>query len=199
MFACISSLLQANILVNRDRRACIADFSFTTITSVGAQTFPWGSQTSTFTSGDTLMSFVGGEASRWMSPELLVPDQFGIPAKEADRPTRQSDCYALGMVIYEVRTRVSGLVNSDSQLGVLQVLCGVHPFYEIEVSYLITNAVTNGERPEKPEEAARLGFNDELWAIVEQCWKPEREDRPTVEEILSCLNDATVFWYTRQL
>lgn len=134
-----------------------------------------------------------------MSPELLVPDQFGIPAKEADRPTRQSDCYALGMVIYEVRTRVSGLVNSDSQLGVLQVLCGVHPFYEIEVSYLITNAVTNGERPEKPEEAARLGFNDELWAIVEQCWKPEREDRPTVEEILSCLNDVTVFWYTRQL
>lgn len=35
-----------------------------------------------------------------MSPGLLDPDQFGI----ADcRPTKKSDCYALGMVVYEVR------------------------------------------------------------------------------------------------
>ena len=32
-----------------------------------------------------------------MSPELLDPDRFG-----ANGPTRESDCYALGMVIYEV-------------------------------------------------------------------------------------------------
>jgi hypothetical protein len=37
-----------------------------------------------------------------MSPELLDPEMFGIPQSEGDRPTRQSDCYALGMVIYEV-------------------------------------------------------------------------------------------------
>ena len=37
-----------------------------------------------------------------MSPELLDPERFGIPETEDDRPTRQSDCYALGMVIYEV-------------------------------------------------------------------------------------------------
>jgi hypothetical protein len=37
-----------------------------------------------------------------MSPELLDPERFGIPQSEGDRPTRQSDCYALGMVIYEV-------------------------------------------------------------------------------------------------
>ena len=36
---------------------------------------------------------------RWMSPELLVPEQFEI---SDTRPTKQSDCYALGMVIYEV-------------------------------------------------------------------------------------------------
>jgi len=34
-----------------------------------------------------------------MSPELLDPDRFGINC----RPTKQSDCYALGMVVYEVR------------------------------------------------------------------------------------------------
>ena len=36
-----------------------------------------------------------------MSPELLDPDRFEITDY---RPTKQSDCYAFGMVIYEVRT-----------------------------------------------------------------------------------------------
>ena len=57
-------------------------------------------------SNDTLMSFTAGGTRRWMSPELLDPEMFGIPQSQGDRPTRQSDCYALGMVIYEVRVRV---------------------------------------------------------------------------------------------
>lgn len=35
---------------------------------------------------------------RWMSPELLDPGRFNSDG----RLTRESDCYALGMVIYEV-------------------------------------------------------------------------------------------------
>jgi len=35
-----------------------------------------------------------------MSPELLDPERFGITDY---RPTKKSDCYALGMVVYEVR------------------------------------------------------------------------------------------------
>jgi len=53
------------------------------------------------------MSFTGGGTRRWMSPELLDPERFGMPESEDNRPTRQSDCYALGMVIYEVGARVS--------------------------------------------------------------------------------------------
>jgi serine/threonine protein kinase len=34
----------------------------------------------------------------WMSPELLDPTYFGSDGL----PSRQSDCYALGMTIYEV-------------------------------------------------------------------------------------------------
>ena len=40
-----------------------------------------------------------------MSPELLDPERFGIPEPEDSRQTRQSDCYAFGMVIYEVGIR----------------------------------------------------------------------------------------------
>jgi hypothetical protein len=48
-----------------------------------------------------------------MSPELLDPELFGIPQSD-DRPTKQSDCYALGMVIYEVRVRMSPFVFADN-------------------------------------------------------------------------------------
>ena len=38
-------------------------------------------------------------AGPWMSPELLDPEKLGLQNR---RPTMESDCYALGMVIYEV-------------------------------------------------------------------------------------------------
>jgi len=39
-----------------------------------------------------------------MSPELLDPNRFGAPDP---RPTKESDRFALGMVIYEVRALTS--------------------------------------------------------------------------------------------
>ena len=56
-----------------------------------------------------------------------------------------------------------------------------------------------GVRPKKPEEAKRLGFTDEVWRTIELCWLEDRDARPRVEDILSCLNDAAAFWYSRDL
>ena len=61
----------------------------------------------------TMMSFTAGGTRRWMSPELLLPEEFGIAQSEGVRPTRQSDCYALGMVIYEASVYVSAIVFVD--------------------------------------------------------------------------------------
>ena len=45
-------------------------------------------------------SFRSSEGTiRWMSPEILDPHRF----KSGGHMTEQSDCYALGMVIYEVK------------------------------------------------------------------------------------------------
>jgi len=63
---------------------------------------------------NSLMSFIAGGTARWMSPELLHPEGFGIPKSDEKRPTRQSDCYALGMVIYEVGVHASMFVAVDS-------------------------------------------------------------------------------------
>jgi hypothetical protein len=36
---------------------------------------------------------------RWMGPELFYPNDFGISKLQL---TKETDCYAFGMVIYEV-------------------------------------------------------------------------------------------------
>jgi len=79
-----------------------------------------------------------------------------------------------------------------------QVLCGHHPYVEIQSDILVMNMVMDGTRPEKPQDAARLGFNDELWNIVKLCWSEDRNVRPRIDGIASCLDDATAFWYMRE-
>jgi len=101
IFAHLSLIVEANILINENRRACVADFGLTTITGVATHAAAGISQASLI-SNDTLMSFTAGGTYRWMGPELLYPERFGMLQSDNDRPTRQSDCYALGMVIYEV-------------------------------------------------------------------------------------------------
>jgi len=104
---------KANILVKRDRQACIADFGLSTITGVPTYATAGVSQASLI-SNDSLMSFTGGGTRRWMSPELLDPERFGMPESEGNRPTRQSDCYALAMVIYEVGIHASESVVANT-------------------------------------------------------------------------------------
>jgi len=77
-------------------------------------------------------------------------------------------------------------------------LCGHHPYLEIQSDILAVYAVMEGDRPNKPERAKQLGFNDELWRIVERCWLEDRDARPGVGDILSRLNDAAAFWYMRE-
>ena len=52
-----------------------------------------------------------------MSPELIDPMGFGVEGK---RPTKMSDCYAFGMVIYEV-----GVSVDDLMLQVLKMRTGI--------------------------------------------------------------------------
>ena len=91
--------IQANILVNKNSRACLADFGLSTIVEIERRAATSSGLISA-APGTSLMSFTDGGTARWMSPELHHPEKFGITDY---RPTKQSDCYALGMVIYEVR------------------------------------------------------------------------------------------------
>jgi hypothetical protein len=80
-----------------------------------------------------------------------------------------------------------------------QVLCGHHPYVEIQSPFMLIRLITGGIRPEKPGGAKHLGFSDELWRTVELCWLEDRDARPVVQHILSSLKDATAFWDMRDL
>ena len=71
-----------------------------------------------------------------MSPERLNPVQFGI---KDSHPTKESDCYALGMVI-------------------LEVLTGKVPFAQDNNNLMVTLKVLNGECPERPRGAPRMPY-----------------------------------------
>jgi hypothetical protein len=97
-----------------------------------------------------------------MSPELLDPEQFGL--KEGG-PTKESDCYALGMVIHEV-------------------LSGQPPFSQCK-GFVVIRKVLAGERPKRPQ-GDEL-FTDGVWEVLKLCWKPHPRDRINAEGVLSGL------------
>ena len=102
-----------------------------------------------------------------MSPELFD--------SEAHRQTKGSDCYALGMVIYEVLSRRI-------------------PFYRYK-DFAIVGRVIKGERPERPQgPEGVVGFTDAVWEVLELCWKSLPRDRPSIEDVLKCMKKAATSW-----
>ncbi|KAF9642057.1 kinase-like protein, partial [Thelephora ganbajun] len=128
-----------NIMIDKDGHARLADFSL--ITLIPDQ--------STF-----LSSCIEGGTLPWMSPELLDPQGFGL--KEG-RPTKASDRYALGMVIYEI-------------------LSGQAPFATYS-PFGTLSKIVRGERPARPQGKQGKLTTDGIWEVVERCWKREPDDR----------------------
>ena len=103
-----------------------------------------------------------------MSPELFAPEKFGLVHS---RQTERSDCYAFGMVIYEV-------------------LSGELPFFS-DVDILVIAKVLEGVRPERPQGLEGMWFTDDIWNVLEHCWKPVPGNRPSVPEVLRSLKSWT--------
>ena len=147
---------ESNILIDNDGRARLTDFGLIALLP-GQPTF--------------VSSYTGSGTVRWMSPETLSPDEFGLTTA---RPTRESDCYALGMVIYEV-------------------LSGRIPFSRYN-EFTVVRKVLEGERPDKPEGARGGRFPGGSWEMLECCWEHQPKDRPRLDDVLFCLRDTTQYW-----
>lgn len=147
-----SSGPKADILIDNNGHACLSDFSIVAIAAGQSVDI------SSWTTGGTI---------QWMSPELIDPESFGL---EKVRPTKESDCYALGMVIYEV-------------------LSGRTPFAP-RSPFFVIQKVLNGERPGRPQEEGGTLFTDCIWEILELCWKHKPGERISAKDILPRLEQA---------
>ena len=123
----------------------------------------------------------------WMSPELLDPTYFGCNG----HPTRESDCYALGMVIYEVSQRL--WLSRRSLFNPPQVLTGRRPFHHLR-AYSPVRVVLMGERPERPLCAESLGLSDIIWRLVQSCWSESPSSRPAAQRLFNCLSSVSPTW-----
>ena len=143
---------QTNILIKPDGRACLADFSLLTMAP----------DKSTFIS-----SYIQGGTIQWMSPELIAPESFNSNG----HPTKASDCYALGMVVYET-------------------LSGKTPFSPHKDPFVI-QTVLKGERPKRPEGEEGTLLTDDIWRMLGLCWKHEPGERTNAEAVLRCLEGTS--------
>jgi len=153
-----TQFVKLNILIDQHGHARLADFGLLTIVS----------DHTTFT---TSSSSANAGTIRWMSPELLDPERFGF---EKCRRTKESDCYALGMVI-------------------LEVLSGQVPFSRVG-PLIVMRKVIDGDRPGRPRGAEGPWFTDDLWEMLELCWSPLPRSRPAVEVVFGCLKRVSPTW-----
>jgi len=103
-----------------------------------------------------------------MSPELLEPEIQNY------RRTKSSDCYALGMVIYEL-------------------LSGHVPFHHFN-HHAAAAKILRGEHPERPHGVEGDWLAGNVWEVLERCWTPQPGDRPSIKDILQCLEGVSGSW-----
>ena len=108
-----------------------------------------------------------GGATRWMSPELFDPPRFGM---RKSRPTKKSDCYALGMVIYEILSGEVPFARHREVVAIMKIL--------------------DGGFPERPQGARGAWFTDELYKMLESCWRLLPDERSSLDTVLQVLQDT---------
>ncbi|KAJ7139295.1 kinase-like domain-containing protein [Mycena epipterygia] len=80
-----------------------------------------------------------------------------------------SDVYAFACVCYEILT-------------------GTVPFFDLAQEMAVAINVIDGHRPSRPETVSW----DNLWVLIEDCWKQEPDQRPTMAEILQRLTSPPI-------
>ena len=100
--------------------------------------------------------------SRWLAPEIINPARRGITIPVRD--SKAADVFAFGMFAVEVFT-------------------GKVPFEEQRDEAVVLR-ISQGGRPEMPQNAQEVGLTDEMWRLFESCWRQNPKKRPTMPKVV---------------
>jgi hypothetical protein len=67
---------------------------------------------------------------------------------------------------------------------VYEVLSGQRPYFSEVWEYQVADMVRAGELPSRPQGKEGMRFTDDIWEVLELCWKPHPRDRITAEAVL---------------
>ncbi|KAJ3710941.1 kinase-like domain-containing protein [Lentinula raphanica] len=98
------------------------------------------------------------DSYRWFAPEVC---------KGQGVLSTRSDVYALGMTILELLTHQQ-------------------PYHKIKHTTEVVIRREKGELPERPCEprVQQRGLDDQLWKLLEDCWKTNASERPKIHEVI---------------
>ncbi|KAF8181898.1 kinase-like domain-containing protein, partial [Mycena galopus ATCC 62051] len=106
-----------------------------------------------------------GGAIRWLSPELLGSPKSGFHP-----------------IVHVL----------DYSLHFWQVLTGKLPFFEIHNDALVASQVLAGLRPSRLEACFETSMLENLWDLLQDCWKENPGERPTADQIVQKLVGPSV-------
>ncbi|KAH8105369.1 kinase-like domain-containing protein [Cristinia sonorae] len=140
----------ANILVDDRGRIRLADFGMSVIAE------------------STGNSSVRGGAQRWLSPELIDPEQFNMTSS---CPAYASDVYSFALTAIELFT-------------------GNPPFDTLKEHQILLH-VLKENRPPRPSTSVGIMMSDCLWKVVTSCWVHHPADRPPAAHVVQVLKGTT--------
>jgi len=116
-----------------------------------------------------------------MAPELF----------DGSCPSRESDVYALGMVIYEVRCIESPGASPNGSL--LQVFAHKRPFSHLPC-HAIPVRVHKGDRPSRLTNREFFGLSEDVQMLMERCWNQVPSGRPRAADALAIFETVSRGW-----
>ncbi|CAK5271444.1 unnamed protein product [Mycena citricolor] len=134
----------ANVLIDASWTACLADFGLTCFSDATSAT------------NDTTNR---PGSARWMAPELLYPDLFGVKFQR----TCSTDMFAFACVCLELYT-------------------GKPPFSSLKEPEALLRVI-NGERPQRPSNGSEE-MTDPMWELVNECWAQDSEKRLSAASVI---------------
>jgi len=99
----------------------------------------------------------------------------------------------LGRLFSRYASWAAGMGRFDMYFLRIQVLTGEIPLLGVPDT-AVGHYVLRGKRPDKPANAASIGFSDSLWDFTQHCWDGRIESRPEVGEVVKRLGEAATNW-----